>query len=126
MKTEPNKNSRVPPGATASREDEPAVPGVEPNVPEGQERMCPCCKAVSPRETWIGPLRRCEFCAFNCDGEPSCVKNKCKCPGDCCAEHKAGTKCNDNALLIIAKIGEAVLEVCTACAIEIAKKTLLP
>lgn len=126
MKSETNKHS-IPPGATAPRaKDATAMPPVEDETLPDGKRMCPCCRAVIAADDYIPGLRMCIECANTCDGLPECQRTKCKCPGDCCAEHKAGEKCGDKIALVIGKVGEALLEVCTACAIEIAKKTLLP
>jgi len=131
MKQATNKDSRVPPGATGGQDqrdinrDAAGTSSGQDDVSGDVHRMCPCCKTVAPPAQWIALLKSCEFCADNCDGTGACVKNKCKCPGDCCAEHKAGEKCNDTITLMIGKIGEAVIEVCTACAVELAKKALL-
>jgi hypothetical protein len=127
MKNDSNKNAIVPPGAQPGRlkDQDEMKPVEDPMQPDGK-RMCPCCHAIVPVDNYIILLRKCIECANTCDGENECQQNKCKCPGDCCAEHKAGTKCADTITLVIGKVGQALLEVCTACAIELAKKMLLP
>lgn len=122
MKQAENKNSKVPPG-TLQKDDPQAVQQGQSEMEPDRHRVCSCCQEVTPGEQYIKLLFMCEYCAHNCDG-PTCTKHKCRCAGDCCAEHKAGAQCADTAVLLLAKLGEAVVEVCKACAVELVKKAV--
>lgn len=123
MKNEQNKNARVPPG-TQAKEDPQVMQQGQQEIEPDRHRMCQCCRETTPGDDYIKLLFSCHFCAHNCDDPNACTKHKCKCPGDCCAEHKAGARCEDTAVLLLAKLGEAVVEVCKACAVELVKKAV--